>query len=153
MVFTEEPQFRRGGRSSNCQYSLKITQNCLSLQFVLSVDPKVFQLFLPNPFGDVPCASNVSKIQLLVCSLGIRNALLILNEKHRLHVMWHWIWKMKQQLLPPPPLLKRAWSFLRDRGRNSLLAMNGADVQEYFACIITMLSFQRRKVLFLSFLS
>ncbi|RLW10149.1 hypothetical protein DV515_00002520, partial [Chloebia gouldiae] len=30
-----------------------------------------------------------------------------------------------------------------DRGRNSPLAMNGADAQEYFACIITMLSFQR----------
>lgn len=76
--------------------------------------------------------------------LGIRNALSILSGKHGFHVMWHWIWKMKQQLLPPPPLLKRAWSFLMDRGRNSPLAMDGADAQEYFACIITMLRFQRR---------
>lgn len=34
-------------------------KNYLSLQYVLSVDPKVFPTPLPDPFGDVPCASHV----------------------------------------------------------------------------------------------
>lgn len=58
-LFTGESQFRRGPRSSNYQYSLKKSKNCLSLQFMLSVDPKVFPTLLPDPFGDVPCASHV----------------------------------------------------------------------------------------------
>ncbi|XP_058663813.1 uncharacterized protein LOC132074695 [Ammospiza nelsoni] len=53
-------------------------------------------------------------------------------------------WENETATLPPPPLLKRAWSFLMDRGRNSPLAMDGADAQEYFAGIIPLLSFPRR---------
>lgn len=96
------------------------------------------------------CQPCMLKIQLFVCGLGIRNASFTWSGKHALHVLWHWIWKMKQQLLPPPPppppLLKRAWSFLMDKGRNSRLGMNNADGQEYFACIITVLRLQRRWV-------
>lgn len=55
----EEPQLRTAPRSSNCQYSFKKKKNYLSLQYVLSVDPKVFPTPLPDPFGDVPCASHV----------------------------------------------------------------------------------------------
>lgn len=77
---------------------------------------------------------------------GIRNALFILSGKWVLRAMWHWICNRKQQLLPPPaPLLERAWSFLMDKGRNLPLGMSGADAQEYFACIMTMLRLQRSR--------
>lgn len=53
---------------------------------------KFFQLFLPDPFGDVLCASHVtSKIRLFVCRLHIKNILFILSGKRELRVMWHWI--------------------------------------------------------------
>ncbi|PKU30100.1 hypothetical protein llap_19596 [Limosa lapponica baueri] len=50
------------------------------------------------------------------------------ETSRRSFVTWRWILKMKWQLLLPPPLLKRAMSFLMDK--SSPLGMNGSDAQK-----------------------